>query len=94
MGAVYRFRFALTYFNRLVRGILLKGCGWQDIWQNLWPIAAFTAALMGVAVRASGARSTSPASLSGWLRQAASATGNRQQRRRAESRREGHPARQ
>ena len=42
----------LTYFNRLVRGILLKGCGWQDIWQNLWPIAAFTAALMGVAVRA------------------------------------------
>ena len=42
----------LTYFNRLVRGILLKGCGWQDIWQNLWLIAAFTAALMGVAVRA------------------------------------------
>jgi ABC-2 type transport system permease protein len=24
-----------------VRGILLKGNGWHDIWPELWPIAAF-----------------------------------------------------
>lgn len=42
----------LTYFNRLVRGILLKACTWPDIWQNMWPIALFTVVLMGVAVRA------------------------------------------
>ncbi|HEV2134742.1 MAG TPA: ABC transporter permease [Terracidiphilus sp.] len=40
----------LTYFNRLVRGILLKGNGWADSWQSVWPLAAFTLVLMGVAV--------------------------------------------
>lgn len=40
----------LTYFNRLVRGILLKGNGWVDSWQSVWPLAVFTAILMGVAV--------------------------------------------
>ncbi|MBI2255948.1 MAG: ABC transporter permease [Proteobacteria bacterium] len=34
----------LTHFLRVVRGILLKGNGWDDIWPNLWPILAFLAA--------------------------------------------------
>lgn len=40
----------LTYFNRLIRGILLKGNGWADSWQSVWPMALFMLVLMGVAV--------------------------------------------
>jgi ABC-2 type transport system permease protein len=36
----------LTYFNRLIRGILLKGNGWVDSWPSVWPMLA----LMAVAV--------------------------------------------
>ena len=41
----------LTYFNRLVRGILLKGNGWSDLWPSVWPVALFTVVVMGVALR-------------------------------------------
>ena len=41
----------LTYFTRLVRGILLKGIGWSDMWPSVWPLALFTLLVMGVAVR-------------------------------------------
>jgi ABC-2 type transport system permease protein len=40
----------LTYFNRLIRGILLKGNGWADSWPSVWPLMIFTLALMAVAV--------------------------------------------
>ena len=40
----------LTYFNRLIRGILLKGNGWADSWPSVWPLVLFTVVLMGVAV--------------------------------------------
>ena len=30
-----------TYFMRLVRGILLKGNGWADLWPNIWPLMVF-----------------------------------------------------
>ena len=41
----------LTYFNRLIRGILLKGNDWVDLWPNVWPLMLFTAIVMGVAVK-------------------------------------------
>ena len=41
----------LTYFNRLVRGILLKGNGWTDLWPAVWPLAVFTVAVMMIALR-------------------------------------------
>ncbi|WP_224045509.1 ABC transporter permease [Paraburkholderia unamae] len=41
----------LTYFNRLVRGILLKGNGWIDLWPAVWPLAVFTVAVMAIALR-------------------------------------------
>ena len=41
----------LTHFNRLVRGILLKGNTWPDLWPEFWPIALFTALVMAVALR-------------------------------------------
>jgi len=41
----------LTYFNRIVRGILLKGNDWPDLWPSLWPLAVFLLVVMGVAVK-------------------------------------------
>jgi ABC-2 type transport system permease protein len=39
-----------TYFMRLVRGILLKGNGWVDLWPNIWPVMVFTVVVMSVAL--------------------------------------------
>ena len=36
----------LTYFMRLVRGILLKGNDWPDLWPSLWPMIVFTLVVM------------------------------------------------
>jgi ABC-2 type transport system permease protein len=41
----------LTYFHRVVRGILLKGNDWADLWPSLWPMAVFALIVMAVAVR-------------------------------------------
>jgi ABC-2 type transport system permease protein len=41
----------MTYFCRLVRGILLKGNTFPDLWQDLWPLLAFTLIVMTIAVR-------------------------------------------
>lgn len=41
----------LTHFNRLVRGILLKGNTLPDLWPDIWPIALFTVVVMAVALR-------------------------------------------
>ncbi|UXY15312.1 ABC transporter permease [Chitiniphilus purpureus] len=41
----------LTHFNRLIRGILLKGSGWPELWPSVWPLLLFTAVVMGIALR-------------------------------------------
>jgi ABC-2 type transport system permease protein len=41
----------LTHFNRLVRGILLKGNGWADLWTDTWPIALFITLVLFAALR-------------------------------------------
>jgi ABC-2 type transport system permease protein len=41
----------LTHFNRLVRGILLKGNGWPDLWPDIWPLLLVGALVVAVAVR-------------------------------------------
>jgi ABC-2 type transport system permease protein len=41
----------LTHFNRLARGILLKGNGWPDLWTEAWPMLLFAAVVMTVAVK-------------------------------------------
>ena len=41
----------LTHFLRIVRGILLKGNDWAEIWPNVWPIAAFLLAVALLALR-------------------------------------------
>ena len=41
----------LTYFNRSVRGVLLKGAGWADVWPNIWPVALFGLVVLLIASR-------------------------------------------
>ncbi|CAG2159635.1 ABC transporter permease [Cupriavidus numazuensis] len=41
----------MTYFHRIIRGILLKGNGWTELWPNVWPMALFIVVVMAVAVR-------------------------------------------
>ena len=41
----------LTYYNRLVRGILLKGNDWPDMWPSLWPLFIFALVVMLIAVK-------------------------------------------
>jgi ABC-2 type transport system permease protein len=40
----------MTYFNRLVRGVLLKGNEFPDLWPNLWPLLVFTLIVMTIAL--------------------------------------------
>jgi ABC-2 type transport system permease protein len=40
----------LTHFLRIIRGVLLKGNGWVEIWPEIWPIAAFTLAVSVLAL--------------------------------------------
>jgi ABC-2 type transport system permease protein len=41
----------LTHFLRIVRGILLKGNDWAEIWPNVWPISAFMLVVALIALR-------------------------------------------
>ncbi len=41
----------LTYYNRFIRGILLKGAGWADSWPHIWPLLLFTCLFMAIAVK-------------------------------------------
>ncbi len=41
----------LTYFNRLVRGILLKGNTWPELWPHVWPLLIFLCVVMAIAVK-------------------------------------------
>lgn len=41
----------LTYFNRLVRGVMLKGAGLADVWPHIWPMLLFIVVVMAIAVR-------------------------------------------
>jgi ABC-2 type transport system permease protein len=40
----------MTYFIRLVRGILLKGNRWPDLWPDVWPLIVFTGLVMSIAL--------------------------------------------
>lgn len=43
--------FPLTHFLRAVRGILLKGNGFAEIWPNIWPLVLILALASLVAIR-------------------------------------------
>lgn len=36
----------LTYFNRCMWGILLKGNVWSDLWPSIWPVGLFCMVVM------------------------------------------------
>lgn len=41
----------LTYFLRVVRGIMLKGTGWNEIAQDVWPLGVFLVLVAFVALK-------------------------------------------
>lgn len=41
----------LTYFNRLIRGIVLKDNDFAMLWPNIWPLLLITALMMTLAVK-------------------------------------------
>ncbi len=41
----------ITYFNRMIRAIMLKGAGLPDMWVHIWPILLFTFVVMAIAVK-------------------------------------------
>lgn len=41
----------LTYFMRAVRGIMLKGNGWEELWPNLWPLLLCNIVVLAVGIR-------------------------------------------
>lgn len=41
----------VTYFMRIVRGILLKGNGLAEIWPHLWPLFIFMMAITAIAMK-------------------------------------------
>jgi ABC-2 type transport system permease protein len=41
----------LTHFLRIVRGVMLKGSGFAEIWPDLWPLAVFLLAVSVLAVK-------------------------------------------
>jgi len=43
--------FPLTHFLRIVRGILLKGNGFPDVWPEIWPILVFATIMLTLGVK-------------------------------------------
>jgi ABC-2 type transport system permease protein len=41
----------LTYFTRVVRGIMLKGSGWTELWPNVWPLLLFNVVVLTVGIK-------------------------------------------
>ena len=41
----------LSYFQRLVRGVMLKGNGFIDSWPNIWPLLLFTLVVMLIGLK-------------------------------------------
>jgi len=41
----------LTHFLRIVRGIMLKGNGWEETWPNVWPLLVFMGVVLLIALK-------------------------------------------
>ena len=42
--------FPLTHFIRIIRGILLRGASLPEVWPDIWPLLAFFAVTMSIAI--------------------------------------------
>src|SRR5258708_6972885 len=40
----------LTYYLKILRGILLKGLGWTDLWEQIWPLTLFGCATVSLSI--------------------------------------------
>jgi ABC-2 type transport system permease protein len=41
----------MTYFLKILRGVLLKGVGYVDLWPQIWPLCLFTLSMVSLSVR-------------------------------------------
>jgi len=41
----------MTYFLKILRGVLLKGAGWKELWMHIWPLGVFGATMIGLSIR-------------------------------------------
>ena len=41
----------MTYFLKILRGVLLKGAGWRELWPQIWPLGLFGAAMVSLSIR-------------------------------------------
>jgi len=41
----------MTYFLKILRGVLLKGAGWKELWPQIWPLGLFGAAMVSLSIR-------------------------------------------
>jgi ABC-2 type transport system permease protein len=41
----------LTYFLKILRGVLLKGVGFVDLWPQIWPLCLFAIATVSLSIR-------------------------------------------
>lgn len=41
----------MTHFNNIVRGVMLKGVGWSELWIDVWPMLAFALITCLIAVK-------------------------------------------
>jgi ABC-2 type transport system permease protein len=41
----------LTYFMRVVRGIMLKGNGWEELWPNIWPLLIMNIVVLFIGIK-------------------------------------------
>jgi len=41
----------MTYFNRIIRGIMLKGSDFTELWPSVWPLLIFMMVMTGIAMK-------------------------------------------
>lgn len=40
----------MTYFLKILRGVLLKGTGFAELWPQIWPLCLFACAMVGLSI--------------------------------------------
>jgi ABC-2 type transport system permease protein len=50
LAAALGYLIPMTYFLKILRGVLLKGLGFVDLWDQIWPLAIFGCSMVGLSI--------------------------------------------